>query len=71
MNVDDNRNGPISCREARRHGIAPVARDHAAYPFMRDRGKRRSFTRRGLSGRRRTDPGTLSAGAPGEYERQG
>lgn len=34
---DDDRNGLISCREARDHGIAPVARGHAAFPFMRDR----------------------------------
>ncbi len=33
---DDNGNGRISCREARRHGIAPVRRGHPAYPFMRD-----------------------------------
>ena len=33
---DDNRNGRISCREARRHGIAPVARGHPAYAHMRD-----------------------------------
>ena len=33
---DDNRNGRISCREARRHGIAPVPRDHPAYAHMRD-----------------------------------
>ena len=33
---DDNRNGRITCSEARRHGIAPVPRDHPAYPFMRD-----------------------------------
>ena len=33
---DDNRNGRISCAEARAHGIAPVIRDHPAYPFMRD-----------------------------------
>ncbi len=33
---DDNRNGRITCREARRHGIAPVPRSHAAYPFMHD-----------------------------------
>ena len=33
---DDNRNGRITCAEARRHGIAPVPRDHPAYPFMRD-----------------------------------
>ena len=31
---DDN--GRITCHEARRHGIAPVGRDHPAYPFMRD-----------------------------------
>lgn len=33
---DDNRNGRITCREARRHGIAPVHRSHPAYRFMRD-----------------------------------
>ena len=33
---DDNGNGRITCAEARRHGIAPVGRDHPAYPFMRD-----------------------------------
>ena len=33
---DDNRNGRITCKEARRHGIAPVPRDHPAYAFMRD-----------------------------------
>ncbi len=33
---DDNRNGRISCAEAHAHGIAPVMRDHPAYPFMRD-----------------------------------
>ena len=33
---DDNRNGRITCREARRHGIAPVPRGHPAYPFMHD-----------------------------------
>ena len=33
---DDNRNGRITCAEARRHGIAPVPRNHPAYPFMRD-----------------------------------
>ena len=33
---DDNRNGQITCREARRHGIAPVRRRHPAYPFMHD-----------------------------------
>ncbi len=33
---DDNRNGRITCEEARRHGIAPVERTHPAYPFMRD-----------------------------------
>ena len=34
---DDNRNGRIACAEARRHGIAPVHRDHPAYRFMYDR----------------------------------
>ena len=33
---DDNRNGRISCAEARRHGIAPVPRRHPAYRHMRD-----------------------------------
>ena len=33
---DDNDNGRITCKEARRHGIAPVRWDHPAYPFMRD-----------------------------------
>lgn len=33
---DDNRNGWITCKEARRHGIAPVPRDHPAYQYMRD-----------------------------------
>ena len=33
---DDNRNGRVSCAEARAHGIAPVMRGHPAYPFMRD-----------------------------------
>ena len=33
---DDNRNGMITCKEDRRHGIAPVPRSHAAYRHMRD-----------------------------------
>ena len=33
---DDNRNGRITCTEAKRHGIAPVPRGHPAYRFMRD-----------------------------------
>ena len=33
---DDNRNGRITCKEARRHGIAPVPRAHPAYRYMRD-----------------------------------
>ena len=33
---DDNRNGAITCAEARRHGIAPVRRSHPAYWYMRD-----------------------------------
>ena len=33
---DDNGNGQITCAEARRHGIAPVPKDHSAYRFMRD-----------------------------------
>ena len=28
---DDNRNGKITCKEARRHGIAPVPRSRPAY----------------------------------------
>ena len=34
---DDNRNGRITCKEARVHGIAPVPHDHPAYPYMDDR----------------------------------
>ena len=34
---DDNRNGRLSCAEARAHGLAPVKRDHPAYAFMTDR----------------------------------
>ena len=34
---DDDRNGRITCAEARNHGIAPVRRDHPAYPYMDDR----------------------------------
>ena len=34
---DDNRNGRITCAEARNHGIAPVPRGHPAYPYMDDR----------------------------------
>lgn len=33
---DDNRNGRITCAEARKHGIAPVRVDHPAYEYMRD-----------------------------------
>ncbi len=33
---DDNGNGRITCKEARRHGITPVLRDHPAYRYMRD-----------------------------------
>ena len=33
---DDNRNGRITCKEARRHGIAPVPSSHPAYQYMRD-----------------------------------
>ena len=33
---DDNRNGRITCAEARNHGIAPVHRGHSAYEYMRD-----------------------------------
>ena len=34
---DDNANGRITCAEARSHGIAPVRREHPAYPYMDDR----------------------------------
>ena len=34
---DDNSNEEISCPEARRHGIAPVHRNHPAYQYMDDR----------------------------------
>ena len=33
---DDNGNGRITCKEARRHGIAPVRLGHPAYRYMRD-----------------------------------
>lgn len=33
---DDNRNGRITCPQARRHGIAPVRRVHPVYPYMTD-----------------------------------
>ena len=33
---EDNRNGRITCKEARRHGIARVPRSHPAYRYMRD-----------------------------------
>lgn len=33
---DDNGNGRITCAEARKHGIAPVPREHPAYRYMRD-----------------------------------
>ena len=33
---DDNRNGRITCKEARRHGLAPVHRSHPAYRYMQD-----------------------------------
>ena len=33
---DTNRNGRITSKEARRHGIAPVPRGHPAYQLMRD-----------------------------------
>ena len=33
---DNNRNRRIACREARRHGIAPVPRGHPVYSFMHD-----------------------------------
>ena len=33
---DDNRNARITCKEARRNGIAPVPCSHPAYRYMRD-----------------------------------
>ncbi len=33
---DTNRNGRITCSEARAHGIAPVSSDHPAYEHMND-----------------------------------
>ena len=35
--VPGNGNGRITCKEARRYGIAPVPRGHPAYPHMNDR----------------------------------
>ena len=37
LRLYDNRNGRITCKEARRHGIAPVPRGHPAYIHMYDR----------------------------------
>ena len=34
--LDDNKNGRITCAEARNHGIAPVRRGDPAYEYMRD-----------------------------------
>ena len=36
---DDDKNGRITCAEARAHGITPVRRGHDAYDFMNDRDK--------------------------------
>ena len=36
VRYDDNGNGRITCKEARRHGIAPVRRNDPAYRYMRD-----------------------------------
>ena len=33
---DDNRSGRITCKEARRHGIAPLRRGYPAYRYTRD-----------------------------------
>ena len=32
----NNQNGRSTCKEARRHGIAPVRRSHPAYRYLRD-----------------------------------
>ena len=37
VRYDDNGNGRITCKEARRHAIAPVRRSHPAYPYTRRR----------------------------------
>ena len=60
---DDDRNGRISCREARSHGIAPVARGHAAFPFMRDRDGDGVACER--AGRASGDSATLERGTHG------
>ena len=36
---DDDSNGRITCKEARRHRIAPVPRSHPAYTYMYDRDR--------------------------------
>lgn len=36
MQYDDNKNGRITCAEARAHGITPVLRGHPAYAYMKD-----------------------------------
>ena len=33
---EEDGNGRITCKEARRYGIAPVRRNHPAYRYMRD-----------------------------------
>ena len=33
---DEDRNGRVTCKEARRHAIVPVHRSHPAYRYMRD-----------------------------------
>ena len=57
---DSNKNGKISCKEARKHGIAPVKREHPAYKYMNDRNndgvvceKIRSSSKSGKTGKRR------------------
>ena len=68
---DDNRNGRISCAEARAHGIAPVSRDHPAYSFMRDGDGDgvvcESASERAAPGRPRTTAPRASGGTCGPY----
>ena len=33
---DTNKNGRITCSEARAHGIAPVSAEHPAFQYMND-----------------------------------
>ena len=64
---DDNRNGRISCAEARSHGIAPVTREHPAYPFMRDGDRDGVVCESGRRSSSAASPQPARGGACGPY----